>query len=119
VEFLMSKRIPTFEAFWPFYLSQHSVPLCRHLHFVGTGLALVTLVGSVVSGQWLGLLGVPVVGYGFAWVGHFVVEKNRPATFTYPLWSLMGDFKMLGLMLTGKLWTGVPVPPMTEAEAAG
>lgn len=114
----MSKpRIPSFEAFWPFYLGQHALPLCRHLHFVGTNIGLACVVTAIVTQQWWLLLGMPLSGYGFAWVGHFIFEKNRPATFTYPLWSLMGDFRMLGNMYMGKFWSGVPVAPMSEEQA--
>ena len=115
----MSEKIPTFQAFWPFYLSQHAVPLCRQLHFVGTCLVIGLVGYAVATGAWSMLLLCPVAGYGFAWAGHFVIEKNRPATFTYPVWSLMGDFKMFGLMLTGKLWTGVPVAPAPKTRTVG
>ena len=115
---MSKKRIPTFAAFWPFYLSQHAVPLCRHLHFVGTVAILSNAVFAVVTMRPLFLLLTPLLGYGPAWIAHFVIEKNRPATFTYPVWSLLGDFKMFGGMLTGKYWTGTPVPPMTEEAAA-
>jgi hypothetical protein len=101
----MSERYSSFEAFWPFYLQEHSKPATRWLHFVGTTLALSTVIGAVLGGRPLLALAAPLWGYGFAWVSHFLVEKNRPATFRYPLWSLIGDFKMWGLMLTGRLWT--------------
>jgi len=77
----------SFREFYPFYLSQHLNPVCRRLHVVGS----------------LGVLALPVLGYGFAWVGHFFFEHNRPATFTYPLYSLMGDWVMLWDVLRGKL----------------
>ncbi len=110
-------RLSSFAAFWPFYLSQHATPASRWLHFVGTSAALTNAVYSVVTLQpWL-LPASLLLGYGPAWVGHFIIEKNRPATFTYPLWSLLGDMKMLGAMLTGKYWTGTPVAPMTEEQA--
>lgn len=97
------KRYRTFEEFWPFYVSEHSNPLNRRLHFVGTTLALVSLIRFGQTGQKKYLALAPVMGYLFAWVGHFGVEKNRPATFTYPAESLLGDFKMFGLMLQGKM----------------
>ena len=98
----MNKEYQSFAAFWPFYVSQHSKPLTRRLHFVGT-FALFPLVFFAFSyNAWLLLL-LPVVGYGFAWTAHFFVEDNRPATFTYPLWSLLSDFKMAWLMLLGKM----------------
>lgn len=110
-------RIPTFAAFWPFYLSQHAVPACRWMHFGGTTAVVIALVVAVATQTWALVPACLLLGYGPAWVGHFIIEKNRPATFTYPLWSLVGDFKMWGFMLTGRLWTGAPVPPMTEADA--
>jgi hypothetical protein len=92
----------TYEEFWPFYVSQHMHPRTRALHFAGTALVLASLAAAVlVSPAWL--LMAPVAGYGFAWIGHFFVEKNRPATFTYPLWSLRGDFRMFRLMLVGRM----------------
>ena len=91
----MTDKFSSFEEFYPFYLGEHSNRTCRRLHFVGSGLVLGVLV-AVVMGRLgpLWLLSIPVIGYGFAWVGHFVFEKNRPATFTYPLWSLIGDWVM-------------------------
>lgn len=96
----MEKSYQSFAQFYPFYLSQHQHPICRQLHFVGNALILIVLVYSLYSQQFFLLFSLPVIGYGFAWVGHFVFEKNRPATFTYPLWSLMGDWKMFWQMLT-------------------
>jgi hypothetical protein len=75
---------------------------CRTLHFVGTSLVYMVLVLAIL-GSALWVLAAPLIGYGFAWVGHFVFEKNRPATFTYPLWSLRGDFRMHRLMLLGRM----------------
>ena len=114
---MSSPRIPSFAAFWPFYLGQHAVPLCRHLHFVGTNLGFANLAFAVYTQRWALIPLSFVFGYGFAWVGHFIIEKNRPATFTYPLWSFIGDMRLLGNMWLGKMWTGTPVAPMTEAEA--
>jgi hypothetical protein len=98
------ERYQSFAAFFPFYLSEHSNATNRRLHFVGTSLVNLLLLTAVISGTWWLLFLLPVAGYGFAWYGHFIVEKNRPATFKYPLWSLMGDYKMYFMMLTGKLW---------------
>jgi len=98
----MSDRYRTYEEFWPYYVSQHMNATCRNLHFVGTSLVMLVLALAVVDGpRWLWL--APVAGYGFAWAGHFFFEKNRPATFTYPLWSLRGDFRMYRLMLLRKM----------------
>lgn len=99
----MSENFNSFRDFYPFYLSQHSDRTCRRLHFVGTSLVIGVLAWVLASGTWAGLLLLPVVGYGFAWVGHFVFEKNRPATFRYPVYSLIGDFVMFRDMLTGRI----------------
>ncbi|MEM1417061.1 MAG: DUF962 domain-containing protein [Myxococcota bacterium] len=100
---MTESRTETFEEFWPYYLGEHRHPTCRVLHYVGTKLALLWLATAVVTrNPWL-LLAATVSGYFFAWVGHFFVEKNRPATFTYPLWSLRADFKLYGLFVTGRL----------------
>ena len=93
----------SFAEFYPYYLGEHSNPTCRRLHFVGTSLVIALLAYTIGSGKWLLLLAVPVFGYGFAWVGHFFFEKNRPATFTYPLYSLIGDFVMFRDILLGKI----------------
>ena len=95
-------RLTSFEEFWPFYVSQHSRPSTRALHFAGSTMVLGTLAAAALVSPWLALA-APVVGYGPAWIGHFFCEKNRPATFTYPLWSLRGDFRMYWLMLTGRM----------------
>ena len=93
----------TFAEFWPFYLGEHSKPATRQLHFAGTTLSLLLIVSAVATQRWGLLLGALVCGYAFAWVGHFGVEKNRPATFKYPLWSFAADWKMWALWLSGKL----------------
>lgn len=97
------ERIPAFQEFWPFYVRQHSKAWTRRFHFAGTlgGLALV--VAAVAGNRPYLLIWAPVVAYGLAWISHYFIENNRPATFTYPWWSLRGDFKMFGLMLTGKM----------------
>jgi hypothetical protein len=94
---LMSDRYTSFKDFYPFYLSQHQDRTCRRLHVVGSTLVLLLLAQA----RWLLL--VPLVGYGFAWVGHFRFERNRPATFQYPIYSLMGDWVMYWQVLTGKI----------------
>lgn len=96
-------RFASFAEFYPYYLSEHSDRTCRRLHFAGTTLVITLLATAIATGNpWL-LLVLPVAGYGFAWLGHFVFEKNRPATFDYPFYSLWGDFVMYKDMLTGKI----------------
>ncbi len=99
----MAKKFSGFSDFYPYYLSQHQNANCRRMHFTGTLLVIATAVYALFSGQprlfWL----LPVFGYGFAWLGHAVFEKNRPATFTHPLYSLIGDFVMFAQLLTGRL----------------
>lgn len=89
--------------FYPFYLSQHQDRTNRRLHFVGTSLVIGLALAAVVSGNYLWLLALPVAGYGFAWVGHFAYEQNKPATFKYPFYSLACDFVMYKDMLTGRI----------------
>ncbi len=92
----------SFEEFWPYYLGEHKDPINRALHFAGTTTALLTAAASLFFGPQLLPLAL-VAGYGPAWVGHFFFEKNKPATFKHPLWSLRGDFKMYAMTLTGQL----------------
>lgn len=92
----------SYEEFWPFYVSQHSHPVSRRLHFFGTALVLVVFVLSLVLTPWL-LFAMPVCGYFFAWLGHFGFEKNRPATFKYPFWSLRADFRMFWWTIIGRM----------------
>jgi hypothetical protein len=93
----------TFSEFWPYYLREHSKPVTRALHLAGTTLSL--LIAACAVGLRRPLLMVPALlfGYALAWVGHFFVEHNQPATFKHPLWSFRGDFKMLGYAITGRL----------------
>ena len=97
------ERLTTFAQFWPFYVSEHSRPATRALHFAGTTLVAAALVTAVARGSAWWLLAAPVLGYGPAWVAHFFIEKNRPATFTYPLWSLRGDLRMWWLIVRGRM----------------
>lgn len=99
----MADKISSYDEFWPYYLREHSKVSCRRLHYFGTTLALFCLFAAIaLKMSWLILLAL-VAGYGPAWVAHFFVEKNRPATFTYPLWSLYSDFRMYFYWLGGKL----------------
>ena len=95
-------RYASFADFYPFYLREHANRTSRRIHVVGTSLVIVAFLAFVFTGDAGWLLAMPVAGYGFAWVGHFVFEKNRPATFQYPLWSLMGDFRMWFETVTGR-----------------
>ena len=97
------ERIQSFEEFWPYYVGEHRDPRCRAMHYVGTTAVIGTVVTAAVTLNPTWLLAAPVAGYGCAWIGHFVFEKNKPATFKYPLWSLAADFKMYGYMLRGKM----------------
>ena len=97
------RKFTSFKEFYPFYLNEHSDRINRRLHFTGSLVVLLVLAAVVITRNWLLLLLVPVLGYGFAWIGHFFIEKNKPATFTYPLYSLMGDWKMFLDIITGKV----------------
>jgi hypothetical protein len=96
-------RFKTYAKFWPYYLSQHKNRMTRILHFLGTFLALSAVIRAVVTFEFGWLVVALVIGYGIAWIAHAFIEKNHPATFEYPLWSLRGDFTMLGLWLAGRL----------------
>ena len=94
----------SFEDFYPFYLGEHANLICRRLHFIGTsGIVIVValVIAQVLPVVWL--WAIPILGYGFAWIGHFFFEKNRPATFKYPFYSFLGDWVMYRDMLTGKI----------------
>lgn len=95
-------RYASFEAFYPFYIREHANRTCRRIHVVGTGLVILAFVAFVLTLEPVWLILMPVLGYGFAWVGHFFFEKNRPATFKYPLWSLLGDFRLFFETVTGR-----------------
>ena len=96
-------RIDSYAAFWPFYLGEHARPATRSWHLFGTALGLVLLATGLVRADWRLLVAAPLCGYAFAWASHALVERNRPATFRYPLWSFVSDLRMLGLWLCGRL----------------
>jgi hypothetical protein len=99
----METRFKSFEEFWPYYVGEHKKKSTRVMHFVGTTAAMACLAGGLLTKRrWL-LAVAPFAGYGPAWISHFFIEKNRPATFTYPLWSLKADFVMWGKMAMGKM----------------
>ncbi len=98
----MEKKYTSLKEFYPYYLTEHQNPTSRVLHFIGTGLVLVVLGAAIAMSQYIWLTSIPVIGYGFAWVGHFFFEKNKPATFTYPFYSLASDFILFFDLLRGK-----------------
>jgi hypothetical protein len=95
--------IANYNEFWDFYVQEHSKAATRLLHFVGTSLGLLLLIYFIASGRWFFFPLFLVIGYAFAWFAHFVVEKNRPATFKYPFWSFISDFKMMWYMINGRM----------------
>lgn len=95
--------IRSFTEFYPFYLGEHRNRTCRRLHFLGSSLSLLCLGALIVTGQALWLLAGLLCGYGFAWIGHFGFEKNKPASFRRPLWSFMGDWRMYWEIWTGRI----------------
>jgi hypothetical protein len=98
-----ARKYDSFAEFYPFYLSEHANRTTRRLHFIGTSLGLLCLLELVMTRDLSWLILALVFGYGFAWLAHFLVEKNRPATFRHPLYSLMGDGRMFWEILTGKI----------------
>jgi hypothetical protein len=96
-------RLRTFADFYPFYLSEHANRVSRRLHFVGISIALALLIAALVTQAWWLIAVALVQGYSFAWVGHFFFEHNRPATFKYPGFSFLGDWRMWWDILTGKI----------------
>lgn len=103
-------RIEPFARFYPYYLGEHRHPACRALHYVGSWLVLALVLSAIVLRRPLLLAGAPIAGYGFAWIGHLLFEKNRPATFRQPLYSLAGDWLMWWQITRGRL-------PITERRA--
>ena len=99
---MSEKRYQSLKEFYPFYLSEHMKSMTRWLHFIGTGLVIISFITFWFTFNWYYLMAIPFLGYGFAWVGHFFFEKNKPATFQYPGYSLASDFIMFWDLLTGK-----------------
>jgi hypothetical protein len=99
----MSGRFASYAEFWPHYLREHADPLTRRVHVAGTLLGIALLLAGIVTGRWWLVLAGVVSGYLFAWVSHMAIERNRPATFTHPLWSLGSDLRMAWLFLAGRL----------------
>lgn len=99
---MSQNRFENFREFYPYYLNEHADRRCRRLHFIGSTLVLVAIALALLVSPWW-WLAVPLAGYGCAWIGHFVFEKNRPATFKYPFYSLIGDWVMYGQMLRGRV----------------
>ena len=99
----MAREFKSFKEFYPYYLEEHRDRRCRRLHFVGSWLVLAIVGVAIFTANPWWLLAVPLVGYGFAWVGHFAFEHNRPATFKHPLYSLMGDWVMFKDILAGRI----------------
>lgn len=97
------RQFKSFTEFWPYYLGEHSKPATRLLHCIGSFAGIGLVVAFIAIGRWYLFPLALVPGYAFAWIGHFFIERNRPATFTYPLWSFVGDWKMLALMLARKI----------------
>jgi hypothetical protein len=97
------QRHSSFREFYPFYLSEHSHPMCRRLHFAGSLLAIGCVIAAIAAQSLLWLVAAALAGYGCAWAGHAFFEHNRPATFTHPVYSFMGDWAMFRDMLTGRI----------------
>lgn len=97
------KTFNSFAEFYPFYLSEHKDPRCRNLHFFGSSSVILLVAYIIFSGKLAWLIALPIIGYGCAWIGHFGFEKNRPATFKYPLYSFIGDWVMYKDFLSGQL----------------
>lgn len=110
------QKLSSFTEFWPHYVAEHSKPLTRLLHLLGTTLGVGCALFFIASGRWwLFPLGL-IPGYGAAWIAHFFIEHNKPATFQYPLWSFMGDYKMVAMMLTGRMGAEVKRVMLPRAQ---
>jgi hypothetical protein len=99
----MAEPFQSYSEFWPFYLREHGLPATRALHYCGSIASIIVVVWAIVTQNWWWLLAMPVLGYAPAWIGHFFIEKNKPASFKAPLWSLISDYRMCALFLTGRL----------------
>lgn len=113
-------RLANYTEFWPHYLREHARPATRTYHYIGSIIAIGALVFALATQTWWALILVPVSGYFFAWMSHAFVERNKPATFTHPLWSLISDYRMLWCAITGTLSAELKkagVTPSAEAEA--
>jgi hypothetical protein len=114
----MPEKITSFADFWPYYLREHAQPMTRALHYIGTTLVVGLGLYALFSGRYWFFAAMPFAGYGFAWISHMLVERNRPATFTYPRWSLAADFKMWALWLTGRLGPHLDAAGISGHESA-
>ena len=114
---MADQSFANYEEFFTFYLHEHSCPRNRMMHAAGTLLGLCTVIVPIAIGHpWYALLW-PVVAYGFAWTGHFLLEGNKPATFGHPFWSFISDFRMLSLMLTGQLQSRLEPKKESQPQA--
>lgn len=116
---MRAREYKSFAEFWPYYVSEHSKPGTRLLHLIGTVIAVGLAVWFVATGRWWLVPLALIPGYGAAWIAHFTIEKNRPATFQYPLWSFMGDYKMIALMVTGRMGEEIERAAEVQAEKRG
>ena len=113
---MSARRFSSYGDFFTYYLRQHRDPRNRLLHACGTGIGIVVLLGAFVIGRyWLALLWIPVA-YGFAWAGHFLIERNEPATWSHPGWAFVSDFHMFWLMLTGRLRSRLETKPGANSD---
>jgi hypothetical protein len=99
----MTQRKSSYAVFWPYYLQEHAKPQTRAIHYVGTALVIAIAIFAIATQRWMLFLAMPLAGYFFAWFGHAFIERNRPATFIHPLWSLISDFRMFFLWISGRL----------------